>query len=367
MEPVIRESAGIRHLHWVVGESAPSFYYNMIMERDGSADFAEALVTSVSPEATEALIPELQKRLDERFPEARVLVRGLVQGPPVDAPVEIRVVGPDPTELKRLGEDLRLRMVRQPGMLHVRETLADGEAKLVFDLDENAVRLAGLTLAEVARQLETALEGVSGGSLLESTEELPLRVRLDNAARADLEALRGFDVLARTPGDAAAQTDSGYAGVPLSSLGSLRLEPAESPITRRNGERLNTVQGFIQCDLLPKEVLASLRADLAANPLPLAPGYRIEFGGDSEERSSTVTNLISPLGMVLVLTVATIVITFRSYRLSLIAALVSFLSMGASLLALAVFDFPFGIQALIGVIDSIGVSINAAIVILTEL
>ena len=67
------------------------------------------------------------------------------------------------------------------------------------------------------------------------------------------------------------------------------------------------------------------------------------------------------------MTVATIVLTFMSYRLSLVAVLVCVLSMGLSFLALAVFGYPFGIQALIGAIGSIGVSINAAIIVMTAL
>ena len=41
--------------------------------------------------------------------------------------------------------------------------------------------------------------------------------------------------------------------------------------------------------------------------------------------------------------------------------------MGLSLLSLAIFAYPFGSRALIGVIGSIGVSINAAIITMTAL
>jgi multidrug efflux pump subunit AcrB len=71
--------------------------------------------------------------------------------------------------------------------------------------------------------------------------------------------------------------------------------------------------------------------------------------------------------MVVVLTLATLVLSFRSFRLTAISLAVAGLSMGLSLLALAIFDYPFGIQGLFGVIGSIGVSINAAIIILSAL
>jgi multidrug efflux pump subunit AcrB len=59
--------------------------------------------------------------------------------------------------------------------------------------------------------------------------------------------------------------------------------------------------------------------------------------------------------------------TFNSFRLTGIAFGVAGLSAGLSILSLAVFDYPFGINAIIGVIGSIGVSINAALIVLSGL
>jgi multidrug efflux pump subunit AcrB len=99
----------------------------------------------------------------------------------------------------------------------------------------------------------------------------------------------------------------------------------------------------------------------------LPPGYRLEIGGDSDARSSTLNNLLAPLGLIVTLSVAVVVMTFRSFRLAGVALVASGLSAGLSMLALAVFQYPFGITAIIGLIGSIGVSINAALIIMTAL
>jgi multidrug efflux pump subunit AcrB len=80
-----------------------------------------------------------------------------------------------------------------------------------------------------------------------------------------------------------------------------------------------------------------------------------------------MADLIAPVGVILVLTFVTIILTFNSFRLSALAGLVMMLSVGLSLLSLAAFQFPLGVMAVIGVIGSIGVSINAAIIIVTSL
>lgn len=360
-DAIIKSRPEITSVTWVVGESAPSFYYNMLSNQDGVASFAEALVTTTSEEATREVIPVLQSTLDRALPQSQTLVKGLFQGPPVNAPVEILIVGPDVNVLRDIGEQIRERMSRVPYVEHTRATFMGGSPKLVFNANEDQANLSGLTLTGVSQHLEAALEGVSGGSLLEDTEELPVRVRYEDEWRENLDRLRSIDI------PLAANGQDRYQAVPLSALGTITLEPSESPINRENGERTNTVQAFTQNGVLPQVALDYVQAELERNPVAIPTGYRLAIGGDSDERAGTVNNLMAPIGLIVVLTIATIVLTFNRFKLSMITGVVAILSMCMSILALEIFNYPFGIQALIGVIGSIGVSINAAIIILTAL
>ncbi|MGB0905264.1 MAG: efflux RND transporter permease subunit, partial [Mangrovicoccus sp.] len=158
-----------------------------------------------------------------------------------------------------------------------------------------------------------------------------------------------------------------FPGLPLSAIADIRLDPAASEITRRNSERINTVQAFVAPEVLPEEVLALAQNELKARGFELPIGYRLEIGGDSDARNDVVTNLLAPLGLIGMLAIATVVLTFSSFRLAAVTFVVAILSAGLSILALAVFNYPFGITAIIGVIGSIGVSINAALIILSGL
>ncbi len=360
IDAILADVDGITSRHWVVGENAPPFYYNMQQARDNDVRFAEALVTTTSPQVTESIIPALQDRLDAEIPQAQILVRGLFQGPPVNAPVEYKVIGPNLETLRRIGGEIRERMARVPDITHTRVSLDGGTPKVVFDLDENKVEQAGYRLTDVAEILNASLTGVPAGSLLEGTEEIPITVRL---AADDRQLQSRYAQLSLPVRGIDGQLES----VPLSSLGTIRVMPGKSAILRQDGERLNTVQGFIRRGVLPEEALKQMVAELEADPVELPPGYRLQIGGDSDARSETTGNLMSSIGLIVALTVATIVITFNSYRLSGITFIVCVLSAGLSLFSLAVFQFPFGVQALIGVIGSIGVSINAALIVLTAL
>jgi len=360
VDEVLRSSAGVTQVTWVVGKSAPSFYYNMVGRKDRAPEFAQALVTTQSAQATAVLVPALQDSLADQFTQARILVRDLVQGPPVNAPVEIRLVGSDLATLKAEGDRLRALISSVDAVTTVRTSLDGGAPKVVFDVDEQSALLAGLSLANIASQLDATLEGRTGGSVLEGTEQLPIRVRVSDDVQQDLSAITSLPLIIGS-------APSTMLSVPLSAVATVELNPAQSSISRRNGERTNTVQAFLRYGVLPEEALKQVQKVIADTDFTLPPGYRLQTGGDSDARDNTLNNLFASLGIIITLSVGAVVVTFNSFRLAIVTFVVAGLSAGLSLLALAVFQYPFGINAIIGVIGSIGVSINAAIVILTGL
>lgn len=361
----LRERDEIVNVAWVTGKSAPAFYYNMQADRDKALTYAQALVTTASPKATATLVPRLQREMRTTYPQASVLVRDLVQGPPVNAPVELRLVSSNLLLLRESGEQLRQVMAAVPEIDITRASLNGGAPKLSFSVDEDKANQVGMTLTQVAGQLEAALEGATAGALVESTETLPVRVRVDGQRRADYSFVRDFDLI--PTGQVTAPGENAAGAVPLSALAQLTLIPAQSEIKRRNGERINTIQGFVQYGVLPEEALKSVLAAIDDQGFELPADVRLEFGGDSDARSNTVNNLLAPLGLIITLSIATVVLVFNSFRLTVVTLVVAVLSAGLSMLSLAVFQYPFGVTAIIGVIGSIGVSVNAAIIILTAL
>ncbi|MEM1266248.1 MAG: efflux RND transporter permease subunit, partial [Pseudomonadota bacterium] len=277
IDEALRAQPEVAQVSWVVGRSAPAFYYNIVGGRDRAPGFAQALVTTQSPEATRTLLTRLQDDLSRDFPAARILVRGLVQGPPVNAPVELRFVGPEVETLQALGAEARRIVAGLDMVTIVRTSLPGGAPKVNLAVDEAQAEMLGLDLGQIARQLEAALEGVTGGSLLEGTERLPVRVRMGEEIRGDLAAIRDLAIL--PPGAAATSAEGRYPGVPLSALADVTLVPADTAITRRNAERVNTVQAFLIPDILPEEALVAVRETLAAENFTLPEGYRLEIGG----------------------------------------------------------------------------------------
>ncbi|RAI04291.1 acriflavin resistance protein [Acuticoccus sediminis] len=356
IDTVLGADPRIRNRIWALGRSAPPFYYNMLDNRERVPEFGVALITATSAEAAETLIPELQQRFDREMLDARVLVRELVQGPPVIAPVELRITGPDLATLKSLGEAALAPLSTLPGITHVRTSINGGPPKMQFVLDEAKVLAAGLTLDGVAAELQAALAGQTGATLIEGTERLPIRVRMAADARGDLAVLQTLR-LVNDKGDA----------VPMAALGTLKVVPTTTQITRHAMERVNTLEMFPRTGVLPQSVVDAARRKLDEAGFVLPHGYRFVVGGDHDARERTIEALSRPFAVLLALAGATFVLTFNSFRLAVAAAFACILFAGLSLLSVAAAGYALGIAVLVGIIGSIGVSINDTIIVLSAL
>ncbi|TQV84807.1 efflux RND transporter permease subunit [Exilibacterium tricleocarpae] len=357
---VIEAQNGVRGLHWFVGASAPAFYYNLIARRDGAQYYAQAMVTGADFKVVNQMIPRLQRQLDDRFPQAQILVRKLEQGPPFNAPVELRVYGPNLNRLRALGDELRRVLAATPDVLHSRATLGSAVPKLWVSVREEDSNRSGLPLTALSQQLQNALDGVVQGSLLESTQELPVRIRLDGGERAELADLASLDFVPP-------QLPGGYAGLPLAAIGELQVLPARGTIPRRDGERVNTIEGYLRDGVLPAAVVTAVKDTLQREGFQVPAGYRLEFGGEGEKRNDAVGNLLAYVGVIVTLLVVVVVLSFNSFRMSAIIFSVAIQAAGLGLLSVYLFDYAFGFVVLIALLGLIGLAINAAIVILAEL
>ncbi|MCF7502635.1 efflux RND transporter permease subunit [Vibrio sp. L3-7] len=357
IDDIIHRYPEVERIDWLVGANFPSFYYNLQARQNNAPYFSQAMVKTENFDQANALIPELQKVLDEEVPQAQILVRKLNQGPPFTAPVELRVYGENLDTLKAIGEDVRLILAGVPHVTHTRETLQPGTPKVWLKVDEDTAKLNGISLNQFAGMLQTTLTGRESGSVIEGSESVPIRVRVADEAREDLSHLSNI----RLP----ISSDVYSTGINVSTLAELELTTSRGAITRRNGQRVNTIEGYIEAGVLPQTVLNEFQKRLESYEIP--SGYTVGFGGESAERDNSVNSLISNVAVVVVLMVLVVVMSFNSFRMSSIIFMVAGLAGGLGLLSVWIFGYPFGFTVIIAMLGIAGLAINAAIVILTEL
>jgi len=355
-ERVIREFDDVERVHWLVGGSFPSVWYNLIMDKDSTPSYAQGIVETRSWKATKRVVPALQARLDRELPGAQIVARSFGQGPPVVADIEYRILGPDLDELQTLGEQARLALQSRPDVLHTQMTIERAEPKLWIDADEDEARLAGLSLSDISSQVSAAYEGATGGTVLEQLEEMPVRVRLADYRRGDLSAI------ASTP---LATPEGGF--TPLPAFAEVELRPTQGTISRYNRERANTVKAYTPGDVLPIDISGEVLAGLRDGGLDLPPGYRIDVGGAAEQDEEATGKLMKFLPVLVVLAVATLVLSFRSVLLAGVLGLVAAQSVGLAFLSTWAIDFPISFNTILGTLGLIGVAINDSIVVMASI
>ena len=361
----------VQQVDWFIGESAPAFYYNLIPKRASVSQYAQALVKLTTFENQPEIIHRLQSKLDQQFAHARVLVRQLEQGPPFDAPVEVRLFGPDLIRLQELGQQLRGILVGTPGVIHTRCELDEVLPRIRMSVKDERARAAGLSLTEIASQVNSLTEGVIGGSVIEGTEELPVRVRLDRTDSQTLAQLASLEILNQT---GTANSDgngpisrTAFRGIPVSALARFELEPEYGAINHLHSRRMNEIQVYIPAGVLPSSVLSTFQERLDRSDFQIPAGYQLRYGGESAKRDEAVGNLIASVGILMVMMIATLVLSFGSFRIAAIIGFVGMLSAGLGMGSLWIFGYPFGFTAIIGTMGLLGVAINDTIVVLAAI
>ena len=349
---------------WFLGENPPKVYYNTMSKSDGLMSSAGAFLDIASADVSRDVLPRLQRELTKALPQAMILTLPFEQGPPFEAPIELRIYGPSLDELRLVGEQLRLIVAESKNVTVTKAKITGGRAKVAVTPKEDVLRLTGFRLSDLTNRIGHRQAGLESGFILEDGEAVPIRVQIDRSMQSSLRALTNNKLVSdrqRSVGG----TD--IAGVPLSELSSLEVVPVASSITRHQGERYNEVQGYLQPFALPSETLADLQLRIAEANIKLKPEYRIEFGGEDAERQESEGSLTARMVPLVFLMIAIVVLCFNSFFRAAIVGLVAVLSFGIAFLPLFVMGYPMGFTAIMGMMGLIGLAINGAIIVMSAL
>ncbi len=359
IDSLIRTEPAVTGIDWMVGESFPTVYYNLIMNQDGARNYAHGIIATTDFKAVTDMIDRLQDKADKEHPDLQVLFSKFAQGPPADADVEFRITGPDIQVLQELGEQVRLKLAEHPDILHTLTTIPRGEPKLKLSVRESEARMMGLSLRDIAAQIDSLFEGSVSGTVMEGIEELPVRIRMAAPERDEFADLSNVNLVLPQA------TDGGW--TPLSSVASVDLVPEQGGITRRDGQRVNKIHGFVRSGTLAVDITDEVMQLLDQSGFKVPVGYELKVGGETENRDEAVGNLLLYLPVIIVVTVAVLILTFRSVRIALILLMAAPMSAGFGLIATWAMQFPVSFNTIIGSLGLMGLAFNSSIVVLASI
>jgi multidrug efflux pump subunit AcrB len=268
------------------GRGNPQIYYNNI-PREFDPSYGELFVTlkKWSPRESPAFIAQLRDDLS-RVPDAQVSVVQFDQGPPIEAPIAIRVRGPDLAVLKRLSAEIADVMRTTPGTRDVKDPLAVDRIDLNLQVDQEKAGLLNVAPDAVKRTMRLAISGERASAFRDAEgDSYPVTVRLPLATSQPISALDSIYVSSQSGGS-----------VPLSQVTRPELDSAPSKINRYKLERAVTVSSFVTDGSLPSKVNEAVVARLAEIKLP--PGYVSSVGGEAEVAARNNSGRVSPIGRI---------------------------------------------------------------------
>ncbi|MEO6526491.1 MAG: efflux RND transporter permease subunit [Gemmatimonadaceae bacterium] len=334
-----------------VGRDNPQIYYNVI-PRGLTSNAAQlfVLLREYREGRTERVLDTLRAQLDA-YPGARIELREFENGPPIEAPIALRIQGDDLGVLRRLAGDVERVLSATPGTQYVGNPVRIDRSDLRVDLDRQKAGLLGVSTLDVDRAVRLAIGGIPAGLLRTADgNDHDVVVRLPNGGRPSVDAL-----------DRVWVASASGAQVPLRQLAAVRFESAPAVIQHRDGERAITVTSFVRGGWNTARVTDDALSRLRDLDLPL--GYRIVPAGELESREESFGGMGGAVIVAVFLILAVLVLEFRTFRTTFVVASVIPLGVVGGLIALFLTGYTLSFTAMIGFVALVGIEIKTSILL----
>ena len=339
-----------------IGQGAPRFFLAMAPELPDPS-FAKIVVLAGNDKERETLKFRLRQAVaDGLASEAQVRVTQIVFGPPSPFPVAYRVMGPDPDKLRTIAHEVESVMRANPMMRTVNTDWGPRVPALHFTLNQDRLQAVGLTSNSVALQLQFLLSGVPLTEVREDIRSVQVMGRAAGNIRLDPEKISGFTLV-------------GSAGqrVPLSQVGTVDVRMEDPILRRRDRTPTMTVRGDIAEGLQPPDVSTAVLKQLQPIIEKLPSGYRIEQAGSIEEAGKATAAMLPLFPIMIALTLLIIILQVRSIAAMVMVFATSPLGLIGVVPTLLIFQQPFGINALVGLIALSGILMRNTLILIGQI
>lgn len=339
-----------------IGQGAPRFYFSMGPELPDPS-FAKIVIRTDNQEEREALKHRLGQAISNGLAtEAQLRVTQLVFGPYSPYPVAYRVSGPDPEKLRVIAAQVQQVMNASPMMRTVNTDWGTRVPALHFTLEQDRLQAVGLTSSSVAQQLQFLLTGIPITSVREDIRTVQVIARSAGDIRLDPAKIGDFTL-----------TGANGQRIPLAQIGKIEVRMEEPVIRRRDRVPTITVRGDIAEGLQPPDVSTAITKQLQPIIKNLPKGYQIVEAGSIEESGKATKAMLPIFPIMLAMTLLIIILQVRSIAAMIMVFLTSPLGLIGVVPTLLLFQQPFGINALVGLIALSGILMRNTLILIGQI
>ncbi|HMJ71064.1 MAG TPA: efflux RND transporter permease subunit [Cyclobacteriaceae bacterium] len=352
VEKELKNESDIKYFTTNVGKGNPRIYYNVI-SRSESSNFAQFYVqlNDITPEKKTEMIDRLREKFHQ-YPNAKIEVKDFEQGPPLEAPVAIRVFGENLDSLRSLSMKVEEILKKTPGTIYVNNPLASQQTDLRVHINKDKAGLLGVSIGEIDRTIRLGIAGLNIGkfSPVEGEDDVLINV---TTPRGKFTSYEVFDKLY-------VNSVMGQ-GIPLRHLARVEFETSPNLIRHYDKARYATVTAFVKSGFLYEAVNDKVITELEQLYFPT--GYRYQAAGELENKQESFGGIETIILITIFGFIAVLVLEFGTFKSTLIVLSVIPLGVIGAVSMLLITGNPMSFVAVIGLIALVGIEVKNSILL----
>jgi multidrug efflux pump subunit AcrB len=352
IEKDLRKLPEVKYVSANVGKGNPRIYYNAIPLNDRT-DYGNLFVQLQDDLGADEKINLIEKLRTKytNYPAATIEVKNFEQGPPVVAPVEVRILGDNVDTLRQIASRVETMLKNTKGTIYVKNPLKNLKSDIKFDINKEKASMLGIPTVSIDRMIRLVVAGFDLGKMTDKEgKEYAIVVSKPHPKHPSLEVFDNLYV----------NNVQGTA-IPLSQVASVRLQTSPVSISHLNKNRLVSVSSFVEKGFLNNEVIAETEKNLEKIALPA--GYHFEMGGEVESKNESFGGFGTIILVTIFFFVAVLILEFGTFKSTLIVLSVIPLGIVGALLALWLTGTPLSFVATVGLIALAGIEVKNTILL----
>ena len=355
LDKLLKGDQDVDHWSTYVGQGAVRFYLPLNVQLPNDF-FAQTVVVTKGLEQRERVKAKLEQALATEFPSVVGRVYPLELGPPVGWPLQYRVSGPEPDQVRAIAFKVAQVIGSDPGAANVNYNWMEPARTIRIRVDQDQARLLGLSSQDLALSLNTVVSGVTATQMRSGIYLVDVLVRASAEQRMSLSTIRTLQV----------PLPNGRT-VPLSQIASVEYGQEYPIVWRRDRRPTVTVQADVAPGTQAATVVQALAPKIAALNASLPSGYHIDVGGTVEESSKAQASVAAVLPLMLILMLTVLMIQLQSFSRLFLVLSVAPLGLIGVVAALLLADKPLGFVALLGVLALTGMIARNSVILIDQI
>jgi multidrug efflux pump subunit AcrB len=353
VEKVLKAEPRIAYFTTNVGHGNPRIYYNEIPENEkpDQAQFFVQLEENTSPTKKKILIDQLRQRFSQ-VPGVKIEVKDFEQGPPVEAPVAIRILGDNLDTLRTLASRAERILQSTPGAIYVKNEVSVLKSDLRLRVQTDKSRSLGIQTADIDKTVRLAVAGLDVGKYTnEQGDDYQIRLSAPREKFATLQTFNGIYV-----------NNAMGTPVPLNQVTELEFESSSTRIKHLDKKRYVVVSAFNDKGVLSADLTKAFTERVAELNLP--EGYSWQLAGEAEsEKEAFGGGFMTVIIATVFLFIMVLLLEFKTFKSTLIVLSVIPLGIIGGVLMLWLTGNPMSFVAIIGFIGLAGIEVKNSILL----